>query len=1002
MGTMKHRSQKLQFEQERNLLLQALADLKNKKEFAEHELLKHQFFLNNTELIANIGYWNLNIQTKIFTASEGARRIYGLNKGKITIEEVQSCRLPEYNDLIDKALKDLISVAKPYDVIYKIKRKSDGAILTLQSKADFHREDNHIFGIISDITEQVHQMEQRLAMEKKWKGVIESTPVPMAINDVNDNITFLNSAFTKLFGYTINDIPTVNHWFQKAYPNPNYRKETEKKWVEEFEKFRRTGTPIQSMECEVTCKNGEKKFILISNAWLGDSIENNQLIILYDITERKSAKEKQLEYLQVLEGVLNSINVRVFWKDRNLNYLGCNQYFAKDAGFNSVAEVIGKSDFDMEWKAQAELYQSDDSIIIKKGIPKLNIEEPQSAKDGKTITLLTNKIPLLTGQGEINGVIGSYLDITQRKEQELALTKSQMYLQAVLQSTNDGILAVGLNGEVLYANDRFSELTKIPKSIIQNGAESSLLDFIYEHIEDADAFRRSIELLSNSKEVTVETLKFKDGITLEHNSLPLILNNETIGRVWSVRDITERLLAEAKVRQKDIEFQKLSLNVSDLIYQFTRRPDGSYYVPIASHGIENIFGCKPEDVVDNFEPIAKVIHPDDAERVLNEIETSAKNLSFFTCEFRVQIPGKEVQWIYSKSNPERLPDGSITWYGFNADITAKIKSEEKLLQLSEAVEQSPVTIVITNLDGTIQYANPSFTKTTGYTIDEAIGQNPRILKSGETPSHEYKKLWETISGGKKWTGEFHNKDKHGNLYWESATIAPVIDKKGIIKNYLAVKMDITESKKAQLALEESNKRYNLISKATHDSIWDMDIKTGKLIQSEIDASDNEIRLVSQSEKDWINLIHPEDLNDFKLTQQKAIENQLTNYWEHEYRMLNKNGQFSYVNSKGYIVRDEHGHAVRIIGASQDISERVIHLKAIEAQNKQLQEIAWIQSHIVRAPLARLMGLIDLVNIDEEMPGNLKELLGYILKSAKEFDEIIKAISNKSQTFEPIQ
>jgi PAS domain-containing protein len=321
-------------------------------------------------------------------------------------------------------------------------------------------------------------------------------------------------------------------------------------------------------------------------------------------------------------------------------------------------------------------------------------------------------------------------------------------------------LAVGLNGDILYTNDRFADLTKIPKSIIQKGKDFELLAFVSEYIEDGLTFRNRVESMYDSKEIKIETIKFKDGRTLEHNTHPLILDDETIGRVWYIRDITARVLAEAKLRQKDEEFQKLSFNVSDLIYQFTRRPDGTYFVPIASQGIKNIFGCNPEDVVDNFEPIARVIHPDDMERVINEIENSAKNLSFFTIEFRVQIPGKEVQWIYSKSNPERLPDGSITWYGFNTDITSRIKSEERLLQLSEAVEQSPVTIVLTDLAGRIQYANPTFTKTTGYTIEEAIGQNPRILKSGETPSQEYKKLWDTISSGKKWTGEFHNKDKH--------------------------------------------------------------------------------------------------------------------------------------------------------------------------------------------------------------------------------------------------
>jgi signal transduction histidine kinase len=115
-----------------------------------------------------------------------------------------------------------------------------------------------------------------------------------------------------------------------------------------------------------------------------------------------------------------------------------------------------------------------------------------------------------------------------------------------------------------------------------------------------------------------------------------------------------------------------------LIYQFTRRPDGTYFVPIASEGIRNIFGCSPEDVVDDFSPISRVIYPKDLERVIRDIEYSAEHLSYFTCEFRVQIPGREIQWVYSTSTPERLPDGSVTWYGFIVDITDKKLAEEAL------------------------------------------------------------------------------------------------------------------------------------------------------------------------------------------------------------------------------------------------------------------------------------------------------------------------------------
>ena len=103
-------------------------------------------------------------------------------------------------------------------------------------------------------------------------------------------------------------------------------------------------------------------------------------------------------------------------------------------------------------------------------------------------------------------------------------------------------------------------------------------------------------------------------------------------------DITERKRADEKIREKDIQFRKLSANVSDLIFQFTRNPDGTYCVPIASDGIRNIFGCSPENVIDDFTPIARVIYPDDAARVFAEIEYSAEHLTFFTCEFRVRIP----------------------------------------------------------------------------------------------------------------------------------------------------------------------------------------------------------------------------------------------------------------------------------------------------------------------------------------------------------------------------
>ena len=126
--------------------------------------------------------------------------------------------------------------------------------------------------------------------------------------------------------------------------------------------------------------------------------------------------------------------------------------------------------------------------------------------------------------------------------------------------------------------------------------------------------------------------------------------------------------------------------------------------------------------------------------------------------------------------------------------------EAELRKFSRAVEQSPSTVMITDLDGNIEYVNPKFTELTGYTLDEVRGRNPRFLKSGHTPPEEYARLWQTISQGGEWRGELYNVKKNGEHYWESALMAPIKDADGRITHYIALKEDITARKAAEGAL----------------------------------------------------------------------------------------------------------------------------------------------------------------------------------------------------------
>jgi len=143
------------------------------------------------------------------------------------------------------------------------------------------------------------------------------------------------------------------------------------------------------------------------------------------------------------------------------------------------------------------------------------------------------------------------------------------------------------------------------------------------------------------------------------------------------------------------------------------------------------------------------------------------------------------------------------------DITERKKTEAKVLQLSRAIEQSPAVVVITNTAGNIQYANPKFQKVTGYSQEEVIGKNPRILKSGTLSKSIYKQLWDTVSSGNEWSGEFQNKKKDGTPYWESALISPVKNSEGVITNFIKVAEDVTARKETEARLKNAKEELEL-------------------------------------------------------------------------------------------------------------------------------------------------------------------------------------------------
>ncbi|MDT8318043.1 MAG: PAS domain S-box protein [bacterium] len=295
--------------------------------------------------------------------------------------------------------------------------------------------------------------------------------------------------------------------------------------------------------------------------------------------------------------------------------------------------------------------------------------------------------------------------------------------------------------------------------------------------------------VTEQKEIEAQLKKFKENLeemvkdrTAKLSSLATKLYNEAL----------KRLNAEEK-------FKSIFNNANDAIFiadaengiilEANKRTEELLHIPV-----EEIVGLHFADV-----------HPEEESESHEEFfrEAVSKERSVSGELFLLSSEGKRVP-VEVSANVFTL-EGKRVIQGIFRDITDRKQLEDEMRKLSSAVKQSPASIIITDIEGNIEYVNPKFTKTTGYTYEEAIGRNPRILKSGEHPPEFYSKLWNEISSGNEWSGEFHNKKKSGELFWESASIVPIVNEKGVIINFLAVNEDITELKKMKEELVKKQK-----------------------------------------------------------------------------------------------------------------------------------------------------------------------------------------------------
>jgi diguanylate cyclase (GGDEF)-like protein/PAS domain S-box-containing protein len=245
-------------------------------------------------------------------------------------------------------------------------------------------------------------------------AALEAAANAIVITDFHGTLKWVNHAFTAMTGYSKEEALGNNLRLLKSGEQPeSYYAElwstisSGKVWQGEIVNRRKDGTSYtEEMTITPLAQN------------VGQANWSHFIAIKQDITERKRAEEELYRAHQMLQTILNTIPQRVFWKDRNCTYVGCNRAFATDAGLNNPAEIIGKSDFELAWSGTADRDRADDKRIMEQGSTKLNFDETRSRPDGSLLWLRTSKLPLSDREGKVIGVIGTYEDITERKVAE--------------------------------------------------------------------------------------------------------------------------------------------------------------------------------------------------------------------------------------------------------------------------------------------------------------------------------------------------------------------------------------------------------------------------------------------------------------------------------------------------------------------------------------------------------------------------------------------------------
>lgn len=716
-------------------------------------------------------------------------------------------------------------------------KKSDGSEITVRENVTVVRNDEgkilYYDGTVEDITERKLAEEALRKSEQKFRTLAENIPDHIIRYDLEGRAVYLNHEEEQKQFFSA---PLIGKFpIENLSAQPKILDQYQKKL---FKVIESGGEEV----IEIFLSDLDSRIHVYEVHFVAERDRENKIIgamaIGHEITERKQYEKKLISAKILIEeserkfkAIASQATEGIALADTDGKYVFVNHAFCSMVGY-SEKELLTMTVFDLRSETQAQGV-FDESRSSKLGLPiRVNLQRKNGTE---FIAEIIGSIVKIEGK---NLVLGTVRDITERTRMEEALLESEEKYRLIAENTADTIAVFDMNLRYIYVSPSVINLLGYtPDEMMALSLENIMSPTSWKNVQQTYKEEMANELSGtadpNRSKVFITEQYRKDGAKIWVEGTTSFVRDVTgkpINILAISKDITDRKAAIDALKESEIRFRALVEQSPFSTQIFT--PEGqTITVNDAFCKLWNVSDADRETILSYYNILK------DEQLIAGGLITYIRK--GFAGEF-TQIPairydpkktslvsktGLVSKWVKGYIWPVLDEEGKVRRVVLmHEDITERKHSEEEVHKLSYAIEQSPVAVVITNLEGDIEYANPKASELSGYSSEELIGKNPRILNSGTKPIEEYKELWDTITTGKEWRGEFRNKKKNGELYWVSALISPIFSKSGEVIRYLSVQEDISEKKKMinelisakEKAEEMSRLKSNFLANMSHE------------------------------------------------------------------------------------------------------------------------------------------------------------------------------------------